>query len=490
MSNPSSNKELYSFLTKVYRTSVKKSLDIPKDEITEILSNLIKEHAAQYNLSSKSSVNNINYFDFKSRIKQEGSFSEKLIRKDIGLVMTHKHGKSLKDLKDKRVSIINDLKKLDDIIGIRIVTELKRDCENIYKILRENIAILEENEIVFYDIDDQPQKMKNGLNIFRIKGIYQDHICFELQIKSKIDEAWGEMDHTIFYKDHSSTPIKDTVQATMNNVGHLLEKIEDLLFDLRESNKKFHANNKYNLFQIKISQDLSEELYKIFGVSIDLKELTKSLFYIKTKIINKKNIDNRQLNFDHLNYENTDSELQYFEEAINQSHKLLIIESIFYNILRTSNNSFELTKENYTENFKSFYLHYIEYLTSGIIELRDFESLLNSTWSYISDPDLFVNRDKLEKFVAIKNHINNTLEGQNEAQKALSDLYFIQQYSGNIQKYIEFILENEDFDLSSKILQVQDEVKELPDNNNNNKNEWFRYSQHFLDIIKMINTNE
>ncbi|MET0574024.1 MAG: hypothetical protein ABWZ79_21575 [Pedobacter agri] len=486
MSNANNNRDLFEFITKVYKSSVKKSLEVPKEEISNLLKELINTHSKKYNLRTNSSVNDIKYYDLKSRVKEEDSFSEKLIRKDIGLVITHKHGRTVSDLKRSRVPIINDLKKLDDIIGIRIVTELKKDCDNVYKLLLDNISFLEDNEIQLHDLDDQPQEMKNGLEIFRIKGTYQDHICFELQIKSKIDEAWGEMDHTIFYKDHTSTPIKDTVQATMNNIGHLLEKIEDLLFDLRESDKKFEANNPYNAFQIKISKELSEKLKTVFGASVDLKEYTKALYFLKNKIIKSKGIDNSDLSFEHLKYEITDPNLKYFAEAKSKSHKLIITEGIFYNILRTQDNKFKLKQENYNDSFKKFYSHYIDYLISDVMEIQEFENLLVTNGKFISDPDLFVNIKKLKKFTSIKEHLTNTFEDDPNAKALLTNLFFIQQYSGDIQTYLESILEDLEFDLSRKILQIQKATKELPDSPL--KKDWIRDFQQFLEIINKINT--
>lgn len=485
MSNPKNNKDLFDFLTKIYKSSVKKSLEIPKEEVSDAIEKLLDLHASKHNLSTNSSINPVKYYHMKSRVKGEDSFSEKLIRKDIGLIITNKYGNGIKDLTKERVSIINDLKKLDDIIGIRVVTELKEDCHSIYKILRDNLSSLQEKEIEFHDMDEQPQTMKNGLDIYRVKGTYQDHICFELQIKSKIDEAWGEMDHTIFYKAHTISPIKDTVQLTMNNVGHLLEKIENLLFDLRESDKKFEANTHYNAFQNRMSNELSEKLRDIFGASIDLKEYTKSLYFIKNKILkSNKSIDNKSITFDHLNYEITKDHLKYFVEARNKSHKLTITESIFYNILKTQNPAFILDQKNYNDSFNSFYSYYKEFLSSEIMEIEIFEKLLTDNEKFIDNPELYTNPQKLEKFAKIREHIVNTLEDHVEGQKILLNLFFINRYSGNTKLFLEKTIDNLDFDLSERLLYLERLTKELDDFEE--KKEWLRETQQFLKVIKTI----
>ena len=91
---------------------------------------------------------------------------------------------------------------MPDIIGVRVVTELRHDCNKVLALLRAFIDDLATTEVVLdkIDLESQPQKMKNGLFIYKIKGIFRSDFGFELQIKSKIEEAWGDMDHAIFIK--------------------------------------------------------------------------------------------------------------------------------------------------------------------------------------------------------------------------------------------------------------------------------------------------
>jgi type III secretory pathway lipoprotein EscJ len=54
---------------------------------------------------------------------------------------------------------------MPDIIGVRIVTELRFDCNKILDLLRAFLDDLAANEVLLdkTDLEAQPQKMKNGL---------------------------------------------------------------------------------------------------------------------------------------------------------------------------------------------------------------------------------------------------------------------------------------------------------------------------------------
>ncbi|RZJ90684.1 MAG: hypothetical protein EOO20_07445, partial [Chryseobacterium sp.] len=210
--------DIYKSLRKIYDESIYEGLKGPAITIKELFLDLLDSKANDYLLQSMNSVYANKYYQIKDRIKKKDSFYEKLIRKDLGLKIVNQFSivQNKMALNDRKPEILNAIKEFDDLIGLRIVTELKADCPNVYKLLLNSPEFFQNNQIEFLDLEDQPQKMKNGLPIYRIKGKFQGLYLFELQIKSKIDEAWGDMDHSIFYKDYSVSPIKDTVQVTMN----------------------------------------------------------------------------------------------------------------------------------------------------------------------------------------------------------------------------------------------------------------------------------
>ena len=51
----------------------------------------------------------------------------------------------------------------------------------------------------------QPQKQKNGFDIYKIDGRYElggYPVRFELQIKALVNSFWGEVEHKIIYKNN------------------------------------------------------------------------------------------------------------------------------------------------------------------------------------------------------------------------------------------------------------------------------------------------
>ena len=75
----------------------------------------------------------------------------------------------------------------DDIIGIKILTELEDDCKKVISLLKDKYLMLfNDKRKLYLDLDDlekQPIRMRNGLEFYKIKGIYAESFKFELQIK-------------------------------------------------------------------------------------------------------------------------------------------------------------------------------------------------------------------------------------------------------------------------------------------------------------------
>ena len=62
---------------------------------------------------------------------------------------------------------------------------------------------------------------------------------FELQIKSKVDSAWADIEHMLFYKDYQFSYIQSTNKEVMNKLGTLLDKVDDLMIQIRESQESY-----------------------------------------------------------------------------------------------------------------------------------------------------------------------------------------------------------------------------------------------------------
>jgi len=321
-----------------------------------------------YKLTAKGdfSVNPTKYYQLKSRVKTLHSFKEKLYRKNLGLQISSKHSLSLANFSTNHTEIKNTIYLLDDMIGIRVVTELKNDCNNAYKLIKDKNQFFIDKGIVFNaeELEKQPETMKNGLPIFRIKGIYKNKYGFELQIKSKIDEAWGDMDHSLFYKDYSISPIKNTVQVTMNNVGYLLEKIEDLLLGLRNSENNYKEKKEEIDFLHELSGSVFEGIKTKLGDNYDLSNIASSIKYIKDKTkVKQSKSQVKNLSFTFLNYEAKNQLSTIYLQNRNLNFELLIFESLYWYWKKKSDTKFRLTKENYNSKSTEF----IEILMDNLV---------------------------------------------------------------------------------------------------------------------------
>lgn len=368
------NIDVFERVVKIYEEEVKDILEHEAKELVKRLKRIIDQHSSNYILETQNDVNPIKYYSLKYRIKGAVSLKEKLVRKNEGFRITEIGEINEPDEVHAKKPIIHSLlKRMPDIIGVRVVTELRHDCNKVLALLRAFIDDLATTEVVLdkIDLESQPQKMKNGLFIYKIKGIFRSDFGFELQIKSKIEEAWGDMDHAIFYKDYSVTPIKNVTQVTMNNVGKLLEDIDELLLGLRNSGTQYQEN----LEQLANLKSLNDELYPLIkeklGISFEIGKVASFLYNLKEKALagihNPQNITNLDCSF--LEYEVINERLQRYIKIRDKSFELIIIESAYFN-WSIQNGTFELTQANYEENLNI----YLDILAAHIFNVIEIEN--------------------------------------------------------------------------------------------------------------------
>ncbi len=75
----------------------------------------------------------------------------------------------------------------------------------------------------------QPKKQKNGFEIYKIEGKYcKDELVinFELQIKSLVNVFWGEIDHTILYKNFNYMIKEDFFRDIMSSIKDNLSMMD------------------------------------------------------------------------------------------------------------------------------------------------------------------------------------------------------------------------------------------------------------------------
>jgi ppGpp synthetase/RelA/SpoT-type nucleotidyltranferase len=338
-----------------YRKSLKEfEVSLNKD-IESILDLFSKD--AKLISNKDTAVNPTKYYAVKSRVKSTHSLKEKLIRKNLGLAICNKYNLTAANFEANHENVKNALFLIDDIIGVRIVTELKADCFKVHKLIKEKNSYFIGKGIVLElnELSSQPETMQNGLPIYRIKGIYKGLYGFELQIKSKIDEAWGDMDHSIFYKDYSVSPIKNTVQVTMNNVGHLLDKIEELLLGLRDSED--HFNDKIEEFDFlkDLSKDVFEEIKEKLGDNYELGKIASTLRYFKDKLkVKKKDIKSPGIKYNFLKYTVTDALLLNYISHRNLRFELIIMEALFIKWRKNTESDFVLRQNNYRKYLEEY----------------------------------------------------------------------------------------------------------------------------------------
>ena len=140
------------------------------------------------------------YLNINARVKSSISLKEKILRNNY-----YRKYNDSEELLDN----------LSDLIGIRIECRFIQDENEIYKAIKKHFNVEGHNGFYYNSCNDkislklqgkQPQKQKNGFEIYRIDGVYffEDiKINFELQIKSLVNIFWGEIEHKVTYKNYN-----------------------------------------------------------------------------------------------------------------------------------------------------------------------------------------------------------------------------------------------------------------------------------------------
>ncbi len=136
------------------------------------------------------------------------------------------------------------LARFQDIIGFRIECKFIDDEEMVYELLTKLFDQTEDGEY-FYNAsmpkvrlkldDEQPQKQKNGFDIYKIDGLYmlgKETLHFEVQIKALVNTFWGEIEHKIVYKNNAYLLADGLVTDLMVSIKKSLNMIDGQLFVL------------------------------------------------------------------------------------------------------------------------------------------------------------------------------------------------------------------------------------------------------------------
>ncbi|RKR05860.1 ppGpp synthetase/RelA/SpoT-type nucleotidyltransferase [Flavobacterium sp. 90] len=181
-------------------------------------------------------VNREIYESFRKRIVN--LLEDLIMHADINIHQINSRTKAFDSISNKIIkkNKYTDLNEITDIVGIRIITYLESEVDNVEKLIRKEFKIDEKNSIDKRKLQTDQFGYRSlhivgSLDESRLKlteyEIYKG-LKFEIQIRSVLQHAWAEIEHDLGYKGKSSIP--DSYVRSFNRVAALLESA-DLEFD-------------------------------------------------------------------------------------------------------------------------------------------------------------------------------------------------------------------------------------------------------------------
>lgn len=267
---------------------IDKSIDLLNSNIDELLSveKLIDEFFTN-TFSTKD-----HFMDVKSRVKEESSLKEKIIRNNLFMQY------------DSPEDLLNNL---SDLIGVRIECRFIGDEKRIYREITNLFRIKNDNglyssylnENIFLNLnEEQPALQKNGFQIYKIDGKYLyegKSYNFELQIKSLVNLFWGEIDHKILYKNFNYSGTEMFLSEIMSSIKENLEMIDrELMMLYNHLNEPTNnvSENVMKEIRTSLSKGLNDIYYQKvrneFGFPVDFKLTSNTIInYLFMKIPEK-----------------------------------------------------------------------------------------------------------------------------------------------------------------------------------------------------------
>lgn len=270
----------------LYDKSVREDLERISKNIEKELSEHMSTFDNLYKL--KSDTNNKKYYDFTYRIKNKDSLYEKLHRKNLIFSLIKQY--DFENIDNN--SLIKIIKDFDDNIGFRIICDLQEDVKNVFELLKD--YEIKFTNFKFLNLHNQPTKMKNGNNIYKINSIYKD-IPFELQIKSKLNSAFEDMEHDLYYKNNQINIVKDINKLSFTQISYMLKQIDNYMSELRKTNKDALKEDDYvkNIAILtEIENKYKKELKKAIADDFifNFEEISEQLIFM----VKKENIDSKK----------------------------------------------------------------------------------------------------------------------------------------------------------------------------------------------------
>ena len=242
-----------------------------KKEIYKLISEEIQGYFESTIFTESEYTLNMSY-----RLKSVESIREKLLRNNY--VSKYRDAETI-------------FKNLQDIIGLRIECKFIDDEKYVYQLIKKLFDCTDDEEYYYSGLfpkvklklsDPQPQKQKNGFDIYKIDGLYalgQESVRFELQIMAMVNAFWGEIEHRIIYKNNTYMIADSFVSDIMTSIKKSLAMIDGQLYTLYNQFKRT-GEEEANISSVNaIERFISKMVYDTFsslmreqvGFSVDFK---------------------------------------------------------------------------------------------------------------------------------------------------------------------------------------------------------------------------
>lgn len=164
----------------------------------------------------------------KWRVKDPIHLLTKIVRKRKAAI------KEQKDSPYLGINVNNYKNIIDDLVGIRAIYLFKENWERVNKFILQNFSVCGNENITIYhapddDLSFYPNDDVSSYNYKRvkrdsryrsthyiIKGITPHSYNFELQTRTILDEAWGEIDHHVRYPKFEDHPELKRKMSVLN----------------------------------------------------------------------------------------------------------------------------------------------------------------------------------------------------------------------------------------------------------------------------------
>ena len=135
---------------------------------------------------------------------------------------------------------------LQDLIGARVICWFIDDCEGIQKLILSSKHLRVKGPIDNYIINPKPSGYRSIHLLANISYdsvqrsddnivIFKEEMVCEIQIRTKLQDAWGDVTHEFHYKAKSSGIDNKTYEENVAQIANRLANEDQLLMNLRNA---------------------------------------------------------------------------------------------------------------------------------------------------------------------------------------------------------------------------------------------------------------